>query len=284
MVWCSSASLISYLAQNSKLVRDKHVLELGAGTGIVGLACAQLGAAGVLLTDLPLALPVIRSNIVLNDLSHCAAAQALPWGDVEAALAVREGSGKKTHETGGGASPSPAEPQSAHSAASEPASSSPAAAPSTVSSSAAAGAGGTAPADSPSSTSSPPSSSPPPAGFPYSLIVASDVAYHEEAFSPLVSSLRQLCSPATRVLLAHQFRSDAEAHFFHLLGVFFDVAKISRKKYDHASELEDEQGRDIYRLRIRPSPLPPRAFLSCDSCRARFPAECAELERLNLIA
>jgi len=35
------------------LLKDKRVLELGSGTGIVGLAAAAFGAQKVYLTDLP---------------------------------------------------------------------------------------------------------------------------------------------------------------------------------------------------------------------------------------
>jgi len=47
-------------------VANKRLIELGSGTGIVGLACMQLGAQSVCLTDLDVQLPLIRRNASLN--------------------------------------------------------------------------------------------------------------------------------------------------------------------------------------------------------------------------
>ena len=41
-------------------------MELGSGTGIAGLACAALGAAQVVLTDLAENLPLLRRNATRN--------------------------------------------------------------------------------------------------------------------------------------------------------------------------------------------------------------------------
>jgi len=46
--------------------RKCRVIELGAGTGIAGIAASLLGAAHVVVTDLPYVVPLIQTNIDLN--------------------------------------------------------------------------------------------------------------------------------------------------------------------------------------------------------------------------
>ena len=50
-VWPASMVLLKYLEKNPEKIRGKSVVELGAGTGIVSLAAAFLGAAEVVCTD-----------------------------------------------------------------------------------------------------------------------------------------------------------------------------------------------------------------------------------------
>jgi len=50
-VWSGAYLMAEFLVTNPGLVRDKHVLELGAGTGLVGLVSHGLGARRVVLTD-----------------------------------------------------------------------------------------------------------------------------------------------------------------------------------------------------------------------------------------
>lgn len=52
-------------ALSSKIV-GKTVVELGSGTGLVGIAASMLGAGEVHLTDLPYALKNTRANVDLN--------------------------------------------------------------------------------------------------------------------------------------------------------------------------------------------------------------------------
>ena len=50
-LWSSSYALVEHLSRHVHLVRDKSVIELGAGVGACGLACASLGAESVTITD-----------------------------------------------------------------------------------------------------------------------------------------------------------------------------------------------------------------------------------------
>ncbi|THH08119.1 hypothetical protein EW145_g2905, partial [Phellinidium pouzarii] len=58
----------------------KSVVDLGSGTGLVGLVAASLGAHPVALTDqLPL-LHIMRANAVLNNLAHRVDVIEYNWG------------------------------------------------------------------------------------------------------------------------------------------------------------------------------------------------------------
>lgn len=50
-LWCGSVSVMEYLLEKPDLVRDRSVIELGAGTGLLGMICSRLGARSVYLTD-----------------------------------------------------------------------------------------------------------------------------------------------------------------------------------------------------------------------------------------
>lgn len=71
--WGSSYVLSSDLAMLDPFLdrtlakEDLNVLELGAGTGLVGLAMAATWGCKVLLTDLPETVPNLARNVSLND-------------------------------------------------------------------------------------------------------------------------------------------------------------------------------------------------------------------------
>ncbi|KAL3914270.1 MAG: hypothetical protein SGPRY_007682 [Prymnesium sp.] len=65
-LWPTALVLVQYLCAHPSLVAGKRVVELGAGAGAVGLACAALGAALVVLTDMPEALPLLEDNVRRN--------------------------------------------------------------------------------------------------------------------------------------------------------------------------------------------------------------------------
>ncbi|XP_036957289.1 EEF1A lysine methyltransferase 3-like [Acanthopagrus latus] len=64
-VWEAALHLCRYLEEQAVELRGKRIIELGAGTGVVGILAARLGAA-VTLTDLPLTLPQLQANVSAN--------------------------------------------------------------------------------------------------------------------------------------------------------------------------------------------------------------------------
>lgn len=86
--WTSSLLLARRLAELGRFLPEPcpPVLELGAGTGLVGMAAAAAWGARVLLTDLPEILPNLRKNLQLNaDLIQknkgTVDARVLDWND-----------------------------------------------------------------------------------------------------------------------------------------------------------------------------------------------------------
>ena len=99
-IWEAAPLLISYITQHEhRLLRDRRVIELGAGTGAVGIAAAALGTGSVLLTDADTTahvacmetggwretstLSLIAENIALNqttDVGARASVAQLVWG------------------------------------------------------------------------------------------------------------------------------------------------------------------------------------------------------------
>eukprot|EP01060_Flectonema_neradi_P020789 TRINITY_DN2829_c0_g1_i1.p1 TRINITY_DN2829_c0_g1~~TRINITY_DN2829_c0_g1_i1.p1 ORF type:complete len:216 (+),score=27.72 TRINITY_DN2829_c0_g1_i1:51-698(+) len=60
-VWDAAVPFAEWLCDNKEIIQNKRVIELGSGTGLVGLAAAKLGAK-VTLTDLPTELPLLQYN------------------------------------------------------------------------------------------------------------------------------------------------------------------------------------------------------------------------------
>jgi hypothetical protein len=95
VVWDAAIVLARYLARDLDLRKrfGTHplVLDLGSGTGVVGLAAAALGAR-VVLTDLPEFLPLIELNVKENEHamgSNVLGVHALRWGNYDDLERVR---------------------------------------------------------------------------------------------------------------------------------------------------------------------------------------------------
>ena len=94
VVWDAALVLLKYLFTESgnHFVKGKHVLELGSGTGAVGLGSIVAGAASVVITDLPQHLSLMQLNIQENknifkkynqqSLNDVVEACVLRWGNV----------------------------------------------------------------------------------------------------------------------------------------------------------------------------------------------------------
>jgi hypothetical protein len=81
--WDGAVALAKYFEKFPELLSSKRVLELGSGTGIVGIAAHFLGAGSVRLTDLPYAMENLNTNLGLNRLGSetRVSAQILDWKD-----------------------------------------------------------------------------------------------------------------------------------------------------------------------------------------------------------
>ncbi|XP_063860985.1 protein N-lysine methyltransferase METTL21D-like isoform X1 [Scylla paramamosain] len=94
VVWDAAIVLAKYLEVREKgkrkLLKGSSVVELGAGTGCVGLAAALLGASHVTLTDLPELLPLLKINCAQNtpNIHGVAEVQQLTWGNTHQIQAI----------------------------------------------------------------------------------------------------------------------------------------------------------------------------------------------------
>ncbi|XP_061211020.1 EEF1A lysine methyltransferase 3 [Neopsephotus bourkii] len=80
-VWEAALALARFLEQQRFEFRGRSVIELGAGTGILGILAAMLGG-DVTITDRPAALDQIRENVRLNfpGAGTRPRVRALEWG------------------------------------------------------------------------------------------------------------------------------------------------------------------------------------------------------------
>ncbi|KAF9651274.1 S-adenosyl-L-methionine-dependent methyltransferase [Thelephora ganbajun] len=82
IAWPAGEVLSSYLLQQGpSFLENKTVLELGSGTGLVGLVAGYIGAERVWITDQSPLLDIMRQNVQLNSLSSTVTVAELNWGD-----------------------------------------------------------------------------------------------------------------------------------------------------------------------------------------------------------
>ena len=68
--WAGGQALARYVLDHPQIVQGKRVLDIGAGSGLVGLAAAKAGAAEVLAADIDaFSCAAIRLNAAANDLA-----------------------------------------------------------------------------------------------------------------------------------------------------------------------------------------------------------------------
>ncbi|CAD7967061.1 unnamed protein product [Amoebophrya sp. A120] len=104
VVWDAGLVLAHFLMRSRSLVEGKNVLELGAGTGIVGLVAGFVGARKVCLTDLPDAIALLRRNVERNHLHHSGRSSfSVPSSSYSCADGLGSGGASDEKEKGSGA-------------------------------------------------------------------------------------------------------------------------------------------------------------------------------------
>ena len=84
--WTSSFVLARQLHQLGVNINDNAsipILELGAGTGLVGLTAATIWKSGLVLTDLPGIVPGLRTNVELNPTAVLATSDKVRCGTLD---------------------------------------------------------------------------------------------------------------------------------------------------------------------------------------------------------
>ena len=66
-LWRAGLAFAKYIDLHPEIVKDKIIIELGAGIGLVGITAMILGAKQVILTDLKNQENIINYNINLNN-------------------------------------------------------------------------------------------------------------------------------------------------------------------------------------------------------------------------
>ena len=77
--WKGSWALATLLNLRRAQLAGKRVLELGSGTGLLGISCALSGASAVVVTDLAYVLPLIQKNITSAAVQQTVAVVEWDW-------------------------------------------------------------------------------------------------------------------------------------------------------------------------------------------------------------
>ncbi|TFK56024.1 hypothetical protein OE88DRAFT_1641766 [Heliocybe sulcata] len=81
LAWPAGEVLAAYLAlRGREVLNGKTVVELGSGTGLVGLVAGALGGKTWITDQLPL-LEIMKTNVEINNLTPCVAVAELNWGE-----------------------------------------------------------------------------------------------------------------------------------------------------------------------------------------------------------
>ncbi|XP_063717048.1 protein N-lysine methyltransferase METTL21A-like [Symsagittifera roscoffensis] len=87
VVWESAEILSIYFSKYPGLVRNKRVLELGAGTGLCSIVCKHLGAEQVIATDRKSVIHALKENVELNfsdvNSSDSVVVNILDWTEID---------------------------------------------------------------------------------------------------------------------------------------------------------------------------------------------------------
>lgn len=98
LIWPTSVIFCRYLCDRVSLLQGRRVLDMGAGTGLVGLVASRLGAA-VSLVDMPQAMPLLEANVAADAAGRPPAAGAtevlpLLWGNAAHLTELLKGGGR----------------------------------------------------------------------------------------------------------------------------------------------------------------------------------------------
>ncbi|KAI0247502.1 putative methyltransferase-domain-containing protein [Lactifluus subvellereus] len=78
IAWPAGEALANYIARRGYTLQGLNILELGSGTGLVGLVAGYFGAR-VCVTDQAALIPIMERNILLNRLQSNVTATELDW-------------------------------------------------------------------------------------------------------------------------------------------------------------------------------------------------------------